>query len=118
MIASSAAWSTSETKSFFCLLRMVSLSTSNDARLMRAPALRAALTAVLSMGCMREFYYGPLHRPCQTQPPGQYRRRGARDEDHGFHRPTPGGAEVVSCAGGPCDGVRCGGPSRKREVVR
>src|SRR5258706_6518699 len=86
MTASSAAWSTSETKSFFCLLRIVSLSTSNDARLMIAPALRAALTAVLSMGCMREFYYGDLHRPFPPQPPWQYRCRRACDEDHGIRR--------------------------------
>src|SRR3954466_2242313 len=86
MTASSAAWSTSETKSFFCLLRIVSLSTSKDARLMIAPALRAALTAVLSMGCMREFYYGALHRPFPTQPPRQYRGRRARDEDDGLRR--------------------------------
>src|SRR5476651_2523755 len=52
MMASSAAWSTSETKSFWRLLRTVSLSRSKEARLMMLPALRAALTAVLSMGCM------------------------------------------------------------------
>jgi hypothetical protein len=42
MIASSAAWSTSETKSFCCLLRIVSLSRSKEARVMMLPALRAA----------------------------------------------------------------------------
>src|SRR4029079_12752432 len=52
MIASSAAWSTSETKSFCCLARMVSLSRSKEARVMMLPALRAAFTAVLSIGCM------------------------------------------------------------------
>src|SRR5258708_30670513 len=56
MIASSAAWSTSVTKSFWRLLRTVSLSRSWEARLMMPPALRAALTAVLSIGCMGEFY--------------------------------------------------------------
>src|SRR5471030_1400791 len=52
MMASSAAWSTSETKSFWRLLRTVSFSRSKEARLMMLPALRAAFTAVLSMGCM------------------------------------------------------------------
>src|SRR5512132_798877 len=55
MIASSAAWSTSETKSFCCLRRTVSLSRSNEARVMMLPALRAAFTAVLSMGCIIDF---------------------------------------------------------------
>src|SRR5262245_25212411 len=55
MIASSAAWSTSETKSCCRLARIVSLSTSKEARVMMVPALRAALTAVLSIGCMLDF---------------------------------------------------------------
>ena len=55
MMVSSAAWSTSETKSFLRLLRIVSRSMSEEARVMMAPALRAAFTAVLSMGCMPDF---------------------------------------------------------------
>src|SRR5260221_1515399 len=55
MIASSAAWSTSETKSCWRLARMVSLSTSKAARVMIVPALRAACTAVFSMGCIIDF---------------------------------------------------------------
>src|SRR5512140_1619001 len=51
-IASSAALSTSETKSFWRFRRTVSLSRSKEARVMMAPALRAAFTAVLSIGCM------------------------------------------------------------------
>src|SRR6478735_9280920 len=92
MIASSAAWSTSETKSFSCLRWIVSLSRSNEARVMMLPALRAAFTAVLSMGCMREFYYAGPNRPVAHQPPGQHRRRRARHEDHGLARPGAGGA--------------------------
>src|SRR6478752_9839079 len=118
MIASSAAWSTSETKSCFCLVRTVSLSTSNDARVMRAPALRAALTAVLSMGCMREFYYGPLHRPFEDQPSGQYRGRGARHEDDGLRGPAPRLAEVVSGDRGERHGVRRRGCARSSPRFR
>ena len=51
MIAASAAWSTSVTKSFDRLGATCSRSTSSAARLMMAPAARAALTAMLSMGC-------------------------------------------------------------------
>jgi hypothetical protein len=50
MMACSAAWSTSETKSLGPLLPTFSTSRSSDARLMIAPAARAALTAMLSMG--------------------------------------------------------------------
>src|SRR3954463_15687872 len=118
MIASSAAWSTSETKSFFCLLRMVSLSTSNDARVMRAPALRAALTAVLSMGCMREFYYGPLHRPFEDQPSRQYRRRRACHEDDGLRGPAARLAQGLPGDRGECDGFRCRRCPRGRARLR
>ena len=51
MIAASAAWSTSVTKSFGALLLTCSRSRSSEARLMIAPAARAALMAMLSMGC-------------------------------------------------------------------
>ena len=51
MIAASAAWSTSVTKSFGALALTCSRSTSSEARLMIAPAARAALMAMLSMGC-------------------------------------------------------------------
>ena len=51
MIAASAAWSTSVTKSFGAFEFTCSRSRSSEARLMIAPAVRAALTAVLSMGC-------------------------------------------------------------------
>src|SRR2546423_10884631 len=101
MIASPAAWSTSETKSFFCLARIVSLSTSKEARVMMLPALRAAFTAVLSMGCMRQFYYGAIgdpiahpRRALASEPPGQHRRRCARHEVHGPRRPGPGEAAL------------------------
>src|SRR6186997_3598251 len=97
MIASSAASSTSETKSFWRFFRIVSLSMSNDARLMIEPALRAAFTAVLSIGCMNRFYYGghgaPFAHPRRAvphQPSRQHRRVGARAEDHGTRRPGAG----------------------------
>ena len=51
MTAASAAWSTSVTKSFVDLVLTCSRSRSSEARLMIAPAARAALTAMLSMGC-------------------------------------------------------------------
>ena len=51
MIAASAAWSTSVTKSFGALVLTCSRSRSSEARLMIAPAARAALMAMLSMGC-------------------------------------------------------------------
>ena len=51
MIAASAAWSTSVTKSFGALVLTFSRSRSSEARLMIAPAARAALMAMLSMGC-------------------------------------------------------------------
>ena len=51
MIAASAAWSTSVTKSFGALRVDCRRSRSSDARLMIAPAARAALMAMLSMGC-------------------------------------------------------------------
>ena len=50
MIAVSAARSTSLTKSFGPLTLTFSRSTSSAARLMIAPAARAALMATLSMG--------------------------------------------------------------------
>jgi len=50
MIAASLAWSTSVTKSFTCFCEIRTDSTSSAARLMMAPAARAALTATLSMG--------------------------------------------------------------------
>src|SRR5205085_5465444 len=67
MIASSAAWSTSETKSFCCLRRMVRASRSTEERVMMLPALRAALTAVLSMGCMPDFTMRRLHAQVAAQ---------------------------------------------------
>jgi hypothetical protein len=51
MMACSAARSTSETKSFGPLAVTCSTSMSSAARLMIAPAARAALMAMLSMGC-------------------------------------------------------------------
>jgi hypothetical protein len=51
MIAASAAWSTSVTKSLCDLAVTVTRSMSSEARLISAPAVRAALTAVLSIGC-------------------------------------------------------------------
>ena len=51
MIAASASLSTSDTKSLGDLLRTVSTSRFCEARLMIVPARRAALTAVLSIGC-------------------------------------------------------------------
>src|SRR6185369_7397605 len=107
MMASSAASSTSETKSFLRLLRTVSLSTSNDARWINVPALRAAFTAVLSIGCMKQFYYGAhgaplagLRRPVTPEPSRQHRRRGTRDEDDGACGPQAGRAA-------PLSGSRC-----------
>jgi hypothetical protein len=47
----SLAWSTSVTKSLTCFCEIRTASTSSAARLMMAPAARAALTATLSMGC-------------------------------------------------------------------
>src|SRR5438270_8236927 len=69
MIACSAAWSTSVTKSFGAFALTVRRSTSSDARLMIAPAARAALTAMLSMGC----------RACDMAAEA-LRRGGAREE--------------------------------------
>src|SRR5574343_925506 len=51
MMACSLAWSTSVTKSFTCFCETRTDSTSRAARLMMAPAARAALMATLSMGC-------------------------------------------------------------------
>ena len=52
MIASSAAWSTCVTKSFTRLERTFSAPPFSEARLMIAPARRAARTAMVSSGCM------------------------------------------------------------------
>ena len=52
MIACSAAWSTSVTKSLCPFSVTLMRSRSNEARLMIVAARRAALTAVLSMGCI------------------------------------------------------------------
>ena len=49
-MAFSLAWSTSVTKSFDCFCETRTDSTSSAARLMMAPAARAALMATLSMG--------------------------------------------------------------------
>src|SRR5690349_11300222 len=94
MIAASAAWSTSETKSFWRLRWMVRRSRSLEPRTMMAPALRAAFTAVLSMGCMAEFYYGDRRSPFAPargarpdEPSREHRSRGAGDEDDGPRRP-------------------------------
>src|SRR5256885_444930 len=51
MMACSAALSTSVTKSLTCFCATRTDSTSRAARLMMAPAARAALMATLSMGC-------------------------------------------------------------------
>ena len=52
MMIFSLAWSTSVTKSFSIFFDTRTDSTSRAARLMMAPAERAALMAMLSMGCM------------------------------------------------------------------
>src|ERR1700761_4209331 len=52
MMAASDALSTSVTKSLCCFLETWIRSRSSEARLMICPARRAALTAMLSMGCM------------------------------------------------------------------
>ncbi len=52
IIASSEATSTSETKSLADLFFIVSWSISSAARNIIEPAWRAALTAVLSIGCI------------------------------------------------------------------
>src|SRR3990172_10541236 len=97
MTAVSAALSTCVTKSLARLERISSWVRSSAARLMMLPARRAALTAMLSIGCMgRVFYYGEFiaaafvpheNRALPSQPPRQHRRRRARDEDHGPGRP-------------------------------
>src|SRR6218665_142126 len=51
MTACSLAWSTSVTKSLICFCAIRTDSTSRAARLMMAPAARAALMATFSMGC-------------------------------------------------------------------
>src|SRR3954452_11447982 len=56
MIASSAAWSTCVTKSFARFERTFKPPAS-AARLMIEPALRAARTAMVSMGCMGRVFY-------------------------------------------------------------
>src|SRR3990170_1621817 len=114
MIAASAALSTWVTKSLARLEWISSWVRSSAARLMIAPARRAALTAMLSIGCMgRVFYYGDYrpaafvphtNRSVPSEPPGQHRRRRARHEGHGTGRPAPGGARASSGAGGPVDG--------------
>src|SRR5882757_10986613 len=53
MIAASEALSTSVTKSLCCFLLTWIRSRSSDARSMICPARRAALTAILSIGCMK-----------------------------------------------------------------
>src|SRR5688500_8260784 len=60
MIASSEALSTSVTKSLACLERTFRPPPSSEARLMIEPALRAARTAMLSMGCIE--VWGSLRR--------------------------------------------------------
>ena len=47
------------------------------------------------------------NRSLPSQPPGQHRRRGARDEDHGPGRPAPGRAGEISGARGALDGDQC-----------
>src|SRR4051812_40485394 len=68
MMAASLAWSTSVTKSFTCFCEMRTDSTSSAARLMMAPAARAALTATLSMGCRLgddiDCWFSLADRPC------------------------------------------------------
>ena len=54
MMACSLAWSTSVTKSLAVFWVTRTASTSSAARLMMAPAARAALMATLSMGCREE----------------------------------------------------------------
>src|SRR5262245_39672197 len=55
MMLASAARSTSVTKSLGALALTVSRSRSSEARLMMAPAPRAALMAVLSIGCKADW---------------------------------------------------------------
>ena len=56
-IAASAARSISLTKSFGPFVSTFSRSMSRAPRLMMLPALRAALTAVVSIGCMIPLFY-------------------------------------------------------------
>src|SRR5258708_5855050 len=119
MIAASAALSTWVTKSLARLEWISSLLRSSAARLMMLPARRAAWTGMLSMGCRGGFfYYGAsspaafvqrTNRALPPQPPGQHRRRRARDEDHGPGRPAAGRAGEVSRAGSAMDGDQCPG---------
>src|SRR6185436_9496313 len=98
MIACSAAWSTCVTKSFARLERTLR-PPSSEARLMSEPALRAARTAILSMGCMEGalFYsYADSDRPVPPEPPRQHWRRRARDEGDGARGSEAGGARKVS----------------------
>src|SRR3990167_9764363 len=67
MMAASAIWSTSLTKSFGPLRLIFRMSRSCEPRLMIAPAARAALMAMLSMGC----------RDCDMDRPGSGGERGA-----------------------------------------
>src|SRR6185436_10022667 len=101
-----AALSTCVTKSLVCLERISSCVRSSAARLMMLPARRAALTAILSIGCMgRVFYYGDSttaafipysNSALPPEPSGQHRRRRTRDESHGAGGPATGRAGEVS----------------------
>src|SRR5258706_5040907 len=123
MIADSAALSTCVTKSLVCLARISSLVRSSAERLMMLPARRAALTAILSIGCMgRVFYYGDQlqssDRSVSSQPPGQHRRRRARHENHGTGRSAPDRAGEISGARGALDGDQRDRRSRSGEGPR
>src|SRR6187401_1531637 len=123
MIAASAARSTWVTKSFWPLARISSALRSSAARLMMLPARRAALTAVLSRGCMgRVFYYGDFpaspDRSLPPDAPGQHRRRRARDEDHGPDRLAAGRAGEISCTRGAMDGDARAGRAAERQGAR
>src|SRR3990167_8537716 len=93
MIAASAAWSTSVTKSLVCLAETRTDSTSSAARLMMVPARRAALMATLSMGwsvddmnCEPLRGSGLLAGPWKSGKAGPQAIRGG--DNRGFYRFT------------------------------
>src|SRR6202022_297290 len=91
--ASSDALSTSVTKSLCCFLLTWIRSRSSEARLMICPARRAALTAMLSMGCMSLF-------PCADAArrlPGSELNRPERASGHEFRRRRRIGEERSAC---------------------
>src|SRR6186997_1133099 len=112
MMSASAALSTSVTKSLRPLLSTWTASRRGMARTMMSPARRAALTAILSRGCIGE---GPAekgrydtgraadrhsHRARRTLASREHRGGGARHEKHGVGRAGAGPPEGVSAPGG------------------